>query len=64
MQLTNYTIWEEKGQWMGYLKDYSDQVMQAKSFDELQLKLRRLKYELAGQSRRQELPPPQAPRAA
>jgi hypothetical protein len=64
MQPTNYTIWEEKGQWLGYLKDHSDHVVQGKSFDDLQLKLQHLKRDLTGQSRRQELPPPQAPRAA
>jgi predicted RNase H-like HicB family nuclease len=64
MQTTNYTIWEEKGQWLGYLKDCSNHVVQGKSFDDLQLKLRQLKRDLTGQSRRQELPAPQAPSQA
>ncbi|MDH5625242.1 MAG: hypothetical protein OEY21_03990 [Nitrospira sp.] len=61
MQLINYTMWEEQNGWRGYLKDHPDQVVQGKSFDDLQLKLRHLKRDLTGQSRRQALPPPQAP---
>jgi hypothetical protein len=61
MQPINYTMWEEPNGWRGYLKDHPNQVVQGKSFDELQLKLRHLKRDISGQSRRQELPPPQAP---
>jgi hypothetical protein len=68
MQLTNYTMWEEQGQWRGYLKDYPDQVVQGKSFVDLQSKLRHLRRDLAGQSSRQgiprQLPLQQPPRAA
>lgn len=68
MQLTNYTMWEEQGRWHGYLKDYPDQAVQGKSFVDLQSKLRHLRRELAGQTRRpgipQQPPPNQAPRAA
>jgi hypothetical protein len=36
-------------------------VVQGKSFDDLQLKLCHLKRDLSGQSRHQDLSPPQAP---
>jgi hypothetical protein len=68
MQLTTYTMWEEQHGWRGYLKDHPDQVVQGKTFDDLQSKLLRLKQDLAGQSRKpgipQQLPPQQPPRAA
>ncbi|MBH0194628.1 MAG: type II toxin-antitoxin system HicB family antitoxin [Nitrospira sp.] len=60
MQPIKYTMWEEPNGWRGYLKSHPDQVVQGKSFDDLQLKLRHLNQDLIGQSRRQELLPPQA----
>lgn len=49
MPPTNYILWEEQGQWRGYLKDYPDQVAQGKSFEDLQSKLRHLRRDLTGQ---------------
>jgi hypothetical protein len=49
MHSTKYILWEEQGQWRGYLEDFPDQVAQGKSFEDLQSKLRHLRRDLAGQ---------------
>lgn len=39
MRATKYIIWEEDGQWHGYLQDYPDLPTQGDSFEDLQMKL-------------------------
>lgn len=36
---TKYIIWEEDGQWHGYLQDYPDLRTQGDTFEDLQMKL-------------------------
>jgi hypothetical protein len=46
MRSTRYIIWEEEGQWHGYLQDYPDLPTQGDSFEDLQMKLSDLHYEI------------------
>jgi hypothetical protein len=46
MRATKYIIWEEEGQWHGYLQDYPDLPTQGESFEDLQMKLSDLHYEI------------------
>jgi hypothetical protein len=49
MHSTKYILWEEQGQWYGYLQDYPDYMAYGKSFEDLQFKLRDLQRDLDGQ---------------
>lgn len=49
MHSTKYILWEEQGQWYGYLQDHPDCMAYGKSFEDLQFKLRDLQRELDGQ---------------
>jgi hypothetical protein len=49
MHATKYILWEEQGQWRGYLQGYPDHIAYGKSFEDLQFKLRDLQRDLAGQ---------------
>jgi hypothetical protein len=49
MHSTRYILWEEQGQWYGYLQDYPDCMAYGKSFEDLQFKLRDLQRDLDGQ---------------
>jgi hypothetical protein len=49
MRSTKYILWEEQGQWYGYLQDYPDYMAYGKSFEDLQFKLRDLQRDLDGQ---------------
>jgi hypothetical protein len=46
MDVAAYTIWQDQGQWRGYLRDNPDHQVQGESFEELELKLRRLHHDL------------------
>lgn len=46
MEVATYNIWQDQGQWRGYLRDYPDQQVQGESFEDLELKLRRLHHDL------------------
>ena len=46
MRATKYIIWEEDGQWHGYLQDYPDLPTQGDSFEDLQMKLSDLHCEM------------------
>ena len=35
-------MWQEQGRWCGYLQDHPDQKVYADSFEEIEVKLRRL----------------------
>jgi len=47
MRSTKYIIWEEEGQWHGYLQDYPDLPTQGDSFEDLQMKLSDLHCEIS-----------------
>lgn len=47
MRSTKYIIWEEDGQWHGYLQDYPDLPTQGDSFEDLQIKLSDLYCEVS-----------------
>ena len=47
MEIAQYTMWQEQGQWHGYLRDYPDHQVQGESFEDLQLKLCRMHRDLA-----------------
>ncbi|MDX2252124.1 MAG: type II toxin-antitoxin system HicB family antitoxin [Nitrospira sp.] len=47
MRSTKYIIWEEDGQWHGYLQDYPDLPTQGDSFEDLQMKLSDLHCEIS-----------------
>jgi len=47
MRSTKYIIWEDNGDWIGYLQDYPDIVTRGESFEDLQIKLSHLKHDLA-----------------
>ena len=49
MHSTKYILWEEQGRWCGYLQGYPDRMAYAKSFEDLQFKLRDLQRDLACQ---------------
>jgi len=51
MELAQYTVWQDQGQWRGFLRDYPDQQAQAESFEELELKLRRLHHDLTARKK-------------
>lgn len=46
MRSTKYIIWEEDGQWYGYLQDHPDRPTQGETFEDLQVKLSDLHYEI------------------
>jgi hypothetical protein len=46
MHATKYIIWEEDGQWHGYLQDYPNLPTQGDSFEDLQMKLSDLHCEM------------------
>lgn len=47
MRSTKYNIWEDNGEWLGYLQDYPDIITHGDSFEDLQIKLSHLKHDLA-----------------
>ena len=49
MRSTKYILWEEQGQWCGYLQDYPDRIAYGKSFEDLQFKLLDLHRDLVDQ---------------
>lgn len=50
MRATKYIIWEEDGQWHGYLQDYPDLPTQGDTFEDLQMKLFDLHCEITSGS--------------
>ncbi|MBH0190612.1 MAG: hypothetical protein HP492_02350 [Nitrospira sp.] len=60
MELAQYTVWQDQGQWRGFLRDYPDHQAQAESFEDLELKLRRLHHDLTARKKSGSLPPHRA----
>jgi hypothetical protein len=50
MELATYNIWQDQGQWRGFLRDYPDHQVQGESFEDLELKLRRLHHDLTNRT--------------
>lgn len=46
MEVATYNIWQDQGQWRGHLRDYPDHQVQGASFEDLEVKLRRLHHDL------------------
>lgn len=46
MDIALYTVWQDQGQWRGFLRDYPDHQAQGESFEDLELKLCRLHHDL------------------
>ncbi len=42
MKMMKCHMWQEQGRWCGYLQDYPDHRVYADSFEEIELKLRRV----------------------
>lgn len=60
MEIAKYVVWQEQGQWRGYLRDYPDHQAQGESFEILELKLSRLLHDLANKKISGALPPHRA----
>ncbi len=48
MQTVKIVVWEEDGQWLGYLQDYPDYWTQGESLDDLKEHLKDLYADLSG----------------
>jgi hypothetical protein len=48
MKLMTCVIWQEQGQWRGYLQDYPDRKMHVESWEGLQARLSRFHGDRAG----------------
>jgi hypothetical protein len=46
MEIAKYTVWQDQGQWRGYLRDFPDHQVQGESFEDLEMKLCRLFHDL------------------
>jgi len=47
MKRMRYHMWQEQGRWCGYLQDYPDHKVYAESFEDMELKIRRLYTDLS-----------------
>ncbi len=46
MEIAQHIVWQDQGQWRGYLRDFPDHQVQGESFEDLEMKLRRLHHDL------------------
>jgi hypothetical protein len=46
MEIAQYIVWQDQGQWRGSLRDYPEHQVQGESFEDLELKLCRLYRDL------------------
>ena len=51
MEIALYTVWQDQGQWRGFLRDYPDHEVQGESFEDLELKLCRLHHDLTNRKK-------------